>query len=50
VWVCKLEIPHIRRYVFFCPNCQRCLGVSDSKNPESLFQPANNINSSMYSN
>lgn len=38
VWVCKLEIPNITRYVFFCPNCQRCLGVSDNKNPNSLLK------------
>ncbi|HSD64806.1 MAG TPA: hypothetical protein VLB50_13470 [Ignavibacteriaceae bacterium] len=43
VWVCKLEIPDVTRYVFFCPNCQRCLGVSDNKNPNSLLQQKNNL-------
>jgi hypothetical protein len=43
VWVCKLEIPKITRYVFICTNCQRCLGVSDNKNPKSLKQLTNNI-------
>lgn len=50
VWVCKLEIPNITRYVFFCANCQRCLGVSNNKNPQSLIQPANNMNPSLFSN
>ncbi|HEY6907208.1 MAG TPA: hypothetical protein VI230_07035 [Ignavibacteriaceae bacterium] len=41
VWVCKLEVPHVTRYVFFCSSCQRCLGVSDNKNPQSLIQSSN---------
>lgn len=43
VLVCKMEIPEITRYVFFCPNCQRCLGVSDNRNPNSIFQQKNNL-------
>jgi len=42
VWICKLEIPHVKRYVFICPSCQRCLGVSDDNNPNSLIQPSGN--------
>ena len=43
VWICKLEVPHITKYVFFCSSCQRCLGISDDKNPERLIQSPNNI-------
>lgn len=43
VWVCKLEVPEVTRYVFFCTNCQRCLGVSNSKNPQSLVQSPDNL-------
>lgn len=43
VWVCKMEIPNVTRYVFFCPNCQRCLGISDNNNPNSLFQQKNDL-------
>jgi hypothetical protein len=43
VWICKLEIPHVTRYIFFCPGCQRCLGVSNDKNPKNLVQPAEGL-------
>jgi hypothetical protein len=43
VWICKLEVPHITKYVFFCSSCQRCLGVSDSKNPDSIIKTTNDI-------
>ncbi len=48
VWVCKLEVPEVTRYVFFCSSCQRCLGVSDNKNPQSLRQPADRIPPSAF--
>ena len=36
VWVCKMEIPDITKYVFICPDCQNCLGVSESKHPDFI--------------
>ncbi|HKB86924.1 MAG TPA: hypothetical protein VKD08_12180 [Ignavibacteriaceae bacterium] len=45
VWICKLEVPKVTRYVFFCTSCQRCLGVSNNKNPQSLVHPSNNLSS-----
>ncbi len=38
VWVCKLEVPHVTKYVYFCSRCQRCLGISEDKNPQSLLR------------
>jgi ribosomal protein S27AE len=30
-WVCKLEADGIIRYIYFCPNCQKAMKISDKK-------------------
>jgi len=30
-WVCKLEADGIIRYIYFCPNCQKPLHISNKK-------------------
>lgn len=30
-WVCKLEADGLTRYIYFCPNCQKPMQISDKK-------------------
>jgi len=41
-WVCKLEADGIIRYIYFCPNCQKPLHISNKK--DSTLTSASNTN------
>ena len=34
-WVCRVEADGIVRYIYFCPNCQKTLHISNKKNFKS---------------
>jgi endogenous inhibitor of DNA gyrase (YacG/DUF329 family) len=38
-WVCKLEADGIVRYIYFCPNCQKPMQISDKKGALKTTSP-----------